>query len=217
MLKVIKLLLVIGLTICVGMGNAWAADRANVAGQFDYYVMSLSWSPEYCASSNNPSSTQCGERRYSLVVHGLWPQYENGGFPADCSVRTTVPKPIVDSMLDIMPSEELIQHEWDKHGTCSGLSVEKYFQLTRQIYNSIAIPAKYKQPTDYIVTSVKDLENDLIAANPTLDSGKIAIDCKSRYLEEIRVCYDKNNQSRTCGRKVTDKCRAKVVLRPVRG
>lgn len=217
MLKLIKFLVVVSLTICLGMGNALAAERANIAGQFDYYVMSLSWSPEYCATSDNPDSTQCGERRYSLVVHGLWPQYENGGFPADCSAERAVPQAIVDSMLDIMPSKKLIQHEWDKHGTCSGLSVEKYFQLTRQIYNSIAIPDKYKQPTDYIVTSVRDIEGDLIGVNPTLDGSKIAIDCKNRYLQEILVCYDKNNQPRVCGRKVSDKCRAKVVLRPIRG
>jgi ribonuclease T2 len=217
MLKLINFLLVISLTICLGMGNAFAADRANIAGQFDYYVMSLSWSPEYCASSSDPDSTQCGERRYSLVVHGLWPQYENGGFPADCSAERAVPTAIIDSMLDIMPSKKLIQHEWDKHGTCSGLSVDKYFQLTRQIYNSIAIPDKYQQPTDYIMTSIKGLESDLIGVNPTLDGSKIAIDCKGRFLQEIRVCYDKNNQPRVCGRKVADKCRTKVVLRPIRG
>lgn len=217
MLKLVKFLLAICLTICLGMGNALAVERANIVGDFDYYVMSLSWSPEYCASSNNPDTNQCGERRYSLVVHGLWPQYDNGGFPETCSAERAVPTAIVDSMLDIMPSKTLIQHEWDKHGTCSGLSVDKYFQLTRQIYNSIAIPNKYKQPTDYIMTSIKGLESDLIAVNPTLDGSKIAIDCKGRYLQEILVCYDKNNQPRVCGRKVTDKCRAKVVLRPIRG
>ena len=217
MLKLIKFLLTICLTICLGMGNALAAERANIVGDFDYYVMSLSWSPEYCASNSDPDSTQCGERRYSLVVHGLWPQYENGGFPSACSAERAVPTAIVDSMLDIMPSKTLIQHEWDKHGTCSGLSVDKYFQLTRQIYNSIAIPDKYKQPTDYIMTSIKGLESDLIGVNPTLDGSKIAINCKGRFLQEIRVCYDKNNQPRIYGRKVADKCRTKVVLRPIRG
>jgi ribonuclease T2 len=215
MVRLLKFVLVACLTICLGMGTALADERAQ--RPFDYYVMSLSWSPEYCATNSNPDSTQCGERRYSLVVHGLWPQYENGGFPADCSAATVVPSAIVDSMLDIMPSKKLIQHEWEKHGTCSGLSVEKYFQLTRQIYNSIAIPDKYRQPTDYIVTNVSEIESNLMAVNPTLDGTKIAIDCKNRYLQEIRVCYDKNNTSRTCGRRVSDKCRAKVVLRPIRG
>jgi ribonuclease T2 len=216
MRTLIKFLLVICLTICLGIGNAFAADRENIAGQFDYYVMSLSWSPEYCASNSDPDSTQCGERKYSLVVHGLWPQYDTGGFPGDCSAARTVPQAIVDSMLDIMPSKTLIQHEWDKHGTCSGLSVEKYFQLTRQIYNSISIPDKYKQPTDYIMTSINGLESDLIRINPKLDGSKIAINCKGRFLQEIRICYDKNNQPRVCGRKVADKCRTQVVLRPIR-
>jgi ribonuclease T2 len=217
MLKLVNFLLAICVTICLGMGNALAVERANIAGQFDYYVMSLSWSPEYCASSDNPDASQCGERRYSLVVHGLWPQYNNGGFPSACSAERAVPTAIVDSMLDIMPSKTLIQHEWDKHGTCSGLSVEKYFQLTRQIYNSISIPDKYKQPSEYIITSVPGLESDLVRLNPNLDGSKIAIDCQGRFLQEIRVCYDKNNRPRVCGRKVTDKCRAQVVLRPIRG
>jgi ribonuclease T2 len=217
MLKLIKFLLAICLTICFGMGTAVAADRASIAGEFDYYVMSLSWSPQYCASSDDPDENQCGARRYSLVVHGLWPQYDNGGFPQACSAERAVPQAIVDSMLDIMPSKTLIQHEWDKHGTCSGLSVENYFRLTRQIYNTISIPNKYKQPTDYIITNVRDLESDLIGLNPNLDGSKIAVDCTGRFLQEIRVCYDKNNQPRVCGRKVSDKCRAKVFLRPIRG
>ena len=53
MLKLIKFLLTICLTICLGMGNALAVERANIGGDFDYYVMSLSWSPEYCASSSD--------------------------------------------------------------------------------------------------------------------------------------------------------------------
>jgi ribonuclease T2 len=201
----------------VGCSPAVAADRASIAGEFDYYVMSLSWSPQYCATSDDPDENQCGARRYSLVVHGLWPQYDNGGFPQSCSAERAVPQAIVDSMLDIMPSKTLIQHEWDKHGTCSGLSVENYFKLTRQIYNTISIPNKYKQPADYIITNVRDLESDLIGLNPNLDGSKIAVDCTGRFLQEIRVCYDKNNQPRVCGRKVSDKCRAKVVLRPIRG
>jgi hypothetical protein len=55
--------------------------------------------------------------------------------------------------------------------------------ITRQIYNSIAIPDKYKQPTDYIMTSIKGLESDLIGVNPTLDGSKIALDCKGRFLQ----------------------------------
>src|SRR5215831_7274530 len=50
-------------------GAARAQDRRqNEAGQFDFYVLSLSWSPSFCeaaAERSSPSSgdPQCGERR----------------------------------------------------------------------------------------------------------------------------------------------------------
>src|SRR5215471_13459772 len=57
-------------------------------GEFDYYVLSLSWSPSFCeaAAGRRPDRApreQCGARPYSFVVHGLWPQFEHG-FPERC-------------------------------------------------------------------------------------------------------------------------------------
>ncbi|NJL42628.1 MAG: hypothetical protein HC935_03095 [Pseudanabaena sp. SU_2_4] len=73
MTGLLKVLLVLCLTTFLGISSA-KAD--GTPGKFDYYVLSLSWSPEYCASTSNPDPNQCSQRRYSLVVHGLWPQYE---------------------------------------------------------------------------------------------------------------------------------------------
>ena len=65
-------------------GIAVAQDRRqNQPGQFDFYVLSLSWSPSFCESAGErgtPPREQCGARPYSFVVHGLWPQYDRG-FP----------------------------------------------------------------------------------------------------------------------------------------
>src|SRR5262249_40589503 len=58
--------------------------RQNAPGQFDYYVLSLSWSPSFCeTATGNARRQQCGTRPFSFVVHGLWPQYERG-FPESC-------------------------------------------------------------------------------------------------------------------------------------
>jgi ribonuclease T2 len=94
-------------------------------GQFDYYVLSLSWSPSFCATAaergrGRAGNAQCGARPYSFVVHGLWPQYDKG-FPENCQL----PAPRLDRstvawMLDLMPAPHLIFNECDRHGTCSG-------------------------------------------------------------------------------------------------
>ena len=107
--------------------------RSTRAGVFDYYVLALSWSPTYCADScarraTTLSATPRGERPYAFVLHGLWPQYQRG-WPQDCRSpdRGYVPGPVANRMLDIMPSDKLIFNEYRKHGTCSGLGVDGYF------------------------------------------------------------------------------------------
>src|SRR5476649_534026 len=100
--------------------------RQNAPGEFDFYVLSLSWSPSFCEAASERGNGgrsqqgQCGGRPFSFVVHGLWPQYEQG-FPDYCQVPAPrLDRTIVGSMLDLMPSPRLIFHEWDRHGTCWG-------------------------------------------------------------------------------------------------
>src|SRR5205823_13549256 len=74
--------------LTVGIADIAPAQdrRQNEPGQFDFYVLALSWSPSFCEASGErgtPPQQQCGARPYSFVVHGLWPQYERG-FPEFC-------------------------------------------------------------------------------------------------------------------------------------
>ncbi len=107
--------------------------RQNTPGQFDFYVLSLSWSPSFCASSaerapDRKPGLEC-ERAYSFVVHGLWPgNRTTRASPnfARCQ-RQRIDRAMVSSMLDLMPAPRLIFSEWDRHGTCSGLSPRALF------------------------------------------------------------------------------------------
>ena len=58
----------------------------NTPGHFDYYLLTLSWAPQFCATHQaNMSSSECDPKRhYGLVVHGLWPQNDNGSYPLEC-------------------------------------------------------------------------------------------------------------------------------------
>lgn len=110
---------------------------------FDFYVLSLSRSPAFCASSEGSGNRQqCGSnRRYGFVVHGLWPQNETG-YPEFCtsSEPDRVPDAIGRTMFDIMPSMGLIGHQWRKHGACSGLSQKDYFSATRTAFEAVKLP-----------------------------------------------------------------------------
>src|SRR5450756_989484 len=129
--------------------TAAAQDRRqNAPGEFDFYVLSLSWSPSFCEEATERGSggraqAQCGGRPFSFVVHGLWPQYEHG-FPEYCQRPSPrLDRDVMVSMLDLMPAPGLIYNEWDKHGTCSGVGARAYFETIRKARAAVKIPAEY--------------------------------------------------------------------------
>src|ERR1700682_3104054 len=153
-------------------GIASAQDRRqNEPGQFDFYVLSLSWSPSFCEASGErgtPPQQQCGARPYSFVVHGLWPQYEKG-FPEFCQQPAPrLDRNIVSSMLDLMPAPRLIFNEWDKHGTCSGLSAGAHFETVRKMRAVVKIPDAYIEPTEILTVTPDEVEEAFVTANPGL-------------------------------------------------
>ena len=204
---------------------AWAPARAGgVLGQFDYYVLALSWSPTYCADSGRAEqSPQCsGTRPFAFVLHGLWPQYERG-YPETCptGVKPWVPSQVISSMLDIMPARGLVIHQYRKHGTCSGLEPDAYFALARKAFSSIRIPARYLSPQKPVVVSPREVETDFLKTNDTLEADMISISCgRNNRLREVRICFTKDLALRSCGENEEQGrlCRLdRIVMPPVRG
>jgi ribonuclease T2 len=197
--------------------------RQNAPGQFDFYVLSLSWSPSYCeasaeGASNRAPDQQCGGRPFSFVVHGLWPQYEQG-FPAFCQVPAPrLDREIIGGMLDLMPSPRLIFHEWDRHGTCSGLSAHAFFESVRKARAVVKIPQAYMDLDKPITVTPDEVSEAFIQANPGLPRGAIAVACDSKRVSEVRVCLSKELSFRDCPEVTRRACkRDKVAMPAVRG
>jgi len=196
--------------------------RENDAGQFDFYVLSLSWSPSFCATAaergNGRGPTpQCGPRPYSFVVHGLWPQYDKG-FPQYCEVPAPrLNRGIVSSMLDLMPAPRLIYNEWDKHGTCSGLAARDYFDTVRKAREAIKIPAQFGDLHEPLSVTPAAVQEAFIKANPGLSASSMAVECDKKRLTEVRICLSKELQFRDCSEIVRRSCRRdQLVMPPMR-
>jgi ribonuclease T2 len=210
--------------------GASARDRRDYqAGVFDYYLLALSWSPTYCAEiGDQRRDPQCrprgAGRPYAFVLHGLWPQFERG-WPQDCRSPDGgyVPGPVADRMLDIMPSRRLVFHEYRKHGTCSGLGVDAYFDLARQFYEKVSIPPRFVgQVGERLTISPGELIAEFTAANPKLEPDMIVVQCggPGNRLKEVRICFDKGGRFRACGRNENQArlCSAeRMYVPPVRG
>jgi ribonuclease T2 len=208
--------------LALSTAAASAQDRRqNQPGQFDYYVLALSWSPSFCEASaerGREQKEQCGPRPYSFVVHGLWPQYEKG-FPEFCQQPAPrLDRNIVSSMLDLMPAPRLIFNEWDKHGTCSGLTPRAYFDSVRKARAAVKIPQAYIEPERPLTVSPDEVEDAFVQANPGLTREAIAVTCDSRRLNEVRLCLSKDFRFRDCAEVDRRACRRdKLQMPPVRG
>ncbi len=161
---------------------------------------------------------QCGERPFSFVVHGLWPQYEKG-FPEFCQKPAPrLDRNIVSSMLDLMPAPRLIFHEWDKHGVCSGLPARGYFETIRKARAVVKIPAEYLEPKAALTVSPDEVEEAFVKANPGMSRAGIAVTCGGPRLSEVRICLSRDLQFRDCPQIDKRACRRdKLTMPPVRG
>jgi len=199
---------------------ALAQRQRGEPGKFDFYLLSLSWSPSFCETpAGSGSQEQCGGARpFSFVVHGLWPQYERG-FPESCQVPPPrLSRQIVDQMLDLMPGSKLIYHEWDKHGTCSGLDQRDYFDTIRKARTAVKIPAQFDHPPQPLNVAPGAIVDAFVKANQGLTPAGIVIDCDRRFLREVRICLTRDLQFRDCGASAARACRTESLLMPpVRG
>jgi ribonuclease T2 len=195
-------------------------ERQNQPGEFDFYVLSLSWSPSFCdaAGDRGKRQAECGERPYSFVVHGLWPQYEKG-FPEYCQVPAPrLDRNIVSSMLDLMPAPRLIFHEWDRHGTCSGLPPRGYFETVRKARAVVKVPAEFLDVKSELTVTPASVQEAFTKANPGLTPGAMAVGCDNKRLREIRICMSRELAFRDCAEIERRSCkRDKLVMPPVRG
>lgn len=215
------------LAVVADPGNAQRKSQRNVAGDFDYYSLVLSWSPTYCdAEGDKRRDPQCRprkERPYAFVLHGLWPQYERG-YPNNCRTRERpfVSEPIINAMLDIMPSRGLIIHEYKKHGTCSGLTPRQYYGASRKLFEFIKIPPRFIAPQKEQFIGVRELKKEFAKVNRALKPDMIGVVCRrggGNRLREIRICFTRKGRLRSCGANENQRklCRAdRMFVPPVR-
>jgi ribonuclease T2 len=217
------LLLVMIVVFACATGSVAARHRSHASGgepgDFAYYLLSLSWSPAFCA--NSPGSAECsGPRRFGFIVHGLWPQNEVG-WPEHCDVHREVPDEVVSGIADLMPARGLVYHEWSAHGTCSGLEPPDYFALVRRAFGVVAIPAEFVNPTQAMDESPSAIVAAFLHANPRLPAQAVAVTCSgqgSPRLREVHVCLDRDLAPRNCSADaLRGACKAPdVIIPPIR-
>jgi len=183
------------------------SQLAATGSGFDYYLLNLSWSPEFCFT--HPDAGECAAHP-AFVLHGLWPQNNDGTYPENCS---TAPGPADPAQYqDIYPDQGLLKHEWQTHGTCSGLSADQFLQTARTAVRGVVIPPTLKTLTSQTSLPPDDIAGLFTAVNPQIPRASLVVSCGHNYLTAIEVCLDKSLHPVACG--AIRSCRANTVRIP---
>ncbi len=196
-----------------------ALARGARAVEFDYYVLSLSWSPTWCALEGDArGAPQCDAAEdFGWVLHGLWPQYHRG-WPEHCQTAERPPsRAMTGEMADIMGSSGLAWYQWKKHGSCSGLSAPAYYALSREAYARVNRPEVFRKLDRAVKLPASVVEAAFLKANPGWERDMLTITCRAGRIQEARVCLSKTLDPVPCGRDVIEDCRLEDALfEPVR-
>ncbi len=204
------------LLVLLSISYAFAANKR--AGEFDYFVLSLSWSPSWCALTGDArGADQCdAQYDYGFTLHGLWPQYARG-WPSFCKTAFAPPsRKLTAGMVDIMGSSGLAMHQWDKHGRCSGLTAQEYFKASRVAYDAVNRPEIFRKFLKPIRFPPRVVKAAFLEVNPALSANMLSVTCKRGFFQEVRICLTKDLEPRQCGADVIRDCTRNVVFPPVR-
>ncbi|MGM3173140.1 ribonuclease T2 family protein [Dickeya lacustris] len=196
--------LIVGAILAIATLTSPASYAKGTAGVFDYYLLTLSWSPTFCLT--HASNEQC-TKGYGFVLHGLWPQYTNGGWPESCPPIATLNAQQRKYGNTLFPTDALLTHEWEKHGTCSGLGATGYLQAADKAVTSVTIPPSFQAPASPLQMTADQILNTFRQSNPAIPKDGIVAVCSGPELSEVRVCLDKNLNFQSCAKSVKSQCR----------
>jgi ribonuclease T2 len=204
------------------LGPAGAAGevRGAAPGDFDLYVLSLTWSPGFCASGGERRDPEQCASGAGFLVHGLWPQYQGDGYPTECGPSRSPLSSDFDAIDGVMPSRRLARYEWRKHGTCSGLPPSRYFQAVAAARQAVTVPERLGDGGE---VAPLDIERAFATANPGLRPDMTAIACGrsddgDTVLREVRICFTKDlRRFQSCPPAVErGACHARAITVPAR-
>ncbi len=190
------------------MSAGLALAEGEPAGEFDYYVMALSWTPSYCALEGDArGSEQCDpDTGFGWTLHGLWPQYETG-WPSYCRTSERNPsRADTAAQAGLFGTSGLAWHQWNKHGRCTGLSADDYYAVSRLAYDRVVRPEIFRRLDKTYRLPARVVEEAFLEANPQLQADGVTVTCRDGYVREVRICLTRDLDPRACGRDVRRDC-----------
>ena len=189
---------------------------ASATDPADYMLLDLQWKPSQCLRKKCPPSYTGN----SFNIHGMWPNYFDGGHPEFCPSKYSyeVPSDLAKSLTQHWQSYKgdaawLWRHEWTKHGTCLAkpLTCPEYLGRTVEAFLSLDVmdrlKAKQVEPGSVNVTNTQVLSAFETEVKTLCHSYHGTV-----YLSSLRVCYSNDWKPIDCPPQKSGNCKAPFEL-----
>ncbi|XP_057789620.1 ribonuclease 2-like [Salvia miltiorrhiza] len=194
----------------------------NQQREFDYFMLSFLWPGTACLSSGGECchSNACCRRSSALTeftIHGLWPDYNDGTWPACCPGKRFDIKKIstlLSTMNKYWPSYScesssnchggtglFWEHEWEKHGPCSFPIIRDeydYFMTVLNLYFKYNVTEILGEAGYVASNSEKYPLGGMVSAIENAFHATPALVCSGDAVEELRLCFCKDFKFRDC-------------------
>jgi ribonuclease T2 len=181
------------------------------AGMADSHVLALSSQPGFCETygynAGKPECKKLSKNSYQanhLTLHGLWPNQDSCGKrygfcnnppqANHCDYSPlTLSNDVADSLKKLMPSFNygscLERHEWNKHGSCSILTIDDYFSLAMRLAREVDKTEFGQYLTTHRGDTVKltELRELIDKSFGASNAGKIYLGCRDKRLVDIFI------------------------------
>lgn len=171
----------------------------------EFRVYAATWQPAFCAKS--PSTAGCNPAPEMFLAHGIWPYNastaeKTNRHPQNCTRSAAcagdacpMTEEAMQAVLDnqkirsVVTAEPkgMFAHEWKKHGTCSGKTMQAYFQDLADLYPSVV---QYNQAMFKEWIGKRTPFATIRQAFPSNTSFRCFVQNNEQYLHEVFYLID---------------------------
>ncbi|KAL9246384.1 hypothetical protein vseg_019925 [Gypsophila vaccaria] len=198
--------------MCVGV--LCKSKKPSHSSNFDFFYFVQQWPGGYCDTKGHKCCyPNTGKPTSDFHIHGLWPNYNDGGYPSSCDPTNSFDSSqLDDDFLSKLTAEwpsftcpsigtKFWAHEWNKHGTCAESTFKAqrdYFQAALDLKEKTnllqALDKANIKPNDefYNAEDVKEAMKAEIGYYPWIECNRDAEGNSQIY--QVYVCVDKNGK-----------------------
>ncbi len=195
-----------------------AAHADEITNPPSSFTLIIRMTPAVCALDPELQKLRQCQDGFTLTISSLQAERASGKRLENCSNKQTNLSPLQERVVErVMPDKLLRDQDWQRNGSCTGMTPHLYFRTIATYAQRLKIPSELASPRDTVLTKIYIMSR-LQQLNPGLTDKSILLRCTAEsgrelpVLTELRSCYNIQGQYDACPTYIKSNCPSSVVI-----